>query len=309
MFKKIVTIAFAASSAIVLTFGGQASASTHNEQLAEPSNAPTVATQTGAGIPFTFRFDSPNIRGHKDYTMIYASPSFTKSNDPVTLQALDASRRSARDKNKSIRILNADYPAAFGYRLYNDMGLTWSGETIAHSMTTGENNVLNLVMQTTKNDPTSKIILSGYSQGSLIAANVLTAIGNGKHTNIPQNKIYKTILIADPDRSSGQAGINEPGLLGGRKDWGGQKNKVVSICNYEDIYCHGPEGWTDWFGKTNAQLVYKDSSFFNALGLALSPHKYPLYTLDSGRLVWGLSVHMSYNLFPDLVPEFYNIIS
>lgn len=299
MFKKIVTSTIAICSAALITLGGSGIAGAQSLEL--PNNPNT--------IPFTFHFDSPQITSHRDVTIIYASPSFTKSYDPVTLHALSTSRISARDKHKSIRVLNAVYPSAFGYRLYNNKGLSWTGTTIARSMDTGEDAMSSLVAEVHKNDPTSKIILSGYSQGALIAGNVLVQIGKGAYSNIPKNKIYKAIFIGDPNRSAGQAGLANTGLIGGRKEWAGQRNKVVSVCNSEDVYCSGPEGWTEWFGKTNSHLVYENSSFFNAMGLALEPHGKPLITLDSGRFYWGFMVHTGYNIYPDLVPEFYNIVA
>ncbi|WP_238981429.1 cutinase family protein [Williamsia herbipolensis] len=108
--------------------------------------------------------------------------------------------------------------------------------------------------------PTAKQVLLGYSQGALIAGDVLSAIGNGKGP-VPDSAIIAGGLLSDPARTQTTSNLDSDqptaqpvslpgaesfvgpnvvgqGVVGARPDgFGTLADKVTSFCGAQDSIC------------------------------------------------------------------------
>ncbi|MBS4730583.1 cutinase family protein [Mycobacterium sp. SM1] len=96
--------------------------------------------------------------------------------------------------------------------------------------------------------PSTRFLLTGYSQGADIAGDIAAAIGHNKGA-IPADRLLGAALIADPSQSPvGQPtiGLNKPGIgfAGVRSGGFGsltQRNGILSICAPLDYFCNLPQ--------------------------------------------------------------------
>lgn len=89
--------------------------------------------------------------------------------------------------------------------------------------------------------PTSKIVMSGYSQGAQVAGDVAWHIGQGQGP-VPAASVRAVALLADPKRGSEKlvgAKLAGKGVAGERPGgYGSLEGRIKWVCDEADMYCN-----------------------------------------------------------------------
>lgn len=109
----------------------------------------------------------------------------------------------------------------------------------------GVENTTKAIMDESAKCPSTRFMITGYSQGAHAAGDVAAAIGAQK-SPIPPDKILGVILLADPAQApQGEPtlGVTGPavGFAGARPGgFGALTDRVMSVCSPDDFYCNAP---------------------------------------------------------------------
>lgn len=272
--------------------------------LTQSNAAPLSFLDAPGAHPYTHDAHSP-VTHHSDYTVIYGRPSLTDGNDIITNKALETLKKSAADHKKSIRVTPVDYPASYGINGIPGRGL---GDHIAVSVRKGRTDMLRQIYAIKKEDPTTKIILGGYSQGAGIAGDIAEAIFNHKYAGLTPNDIDSVLLIADPNKNHTKD-LAGAGCLGGTRQWNSYEYKMKQLCNPLDLICNLPQGWKTYFSEAYSGLYETNMTLGQAILSSAKLHKDPLITPDYWEFMGYGSGHVLYFMDPQLTSMFYNSIN
>lgn len=253
--------------------------------------------------PYTASAHTP-VSTHSDFTVIYGRPSLSDGNDIVTDKALKTVKQSAKDQHKSVRITPVDYPASYGIKGLPALPL---GESIAGSVRKGRADMLRQIYAVKEADPTTKIILGGYSQGAGIAGDIAEGIFNHAYEGLGPDDIDSVLLISDPNKNH-TSNLAGAGCLGGTRKWAGYEYKMKQLCNPIDLVCNLPNGWKTYFAEAYAGMYDTDMSLGDAILTLAKTHNDPLITPDYWEFMGYGSGHFLYYSDPQLTTIFYGAI-
>lgn len=249
---------------------GSGSSSVPTGSASAPSlpslTAPAVTTETAA--PAANRHGGPRFQLIDDETTSTDSPGGSTEDSPSSASSDESSSEESTSESgdsegggaigRSVSFSQVPYVAQVGGPI--------AGVVHGDPLTLGQsraNGVAALTKRLKAIDdscPTSKVVILGYSQGALVAGDVLSAIGNG-HGPIPDSMVLAGGLLSDPARTPTTAnldsdtasaqqqvipgsetfvGQNVPGqgAVGARPDgFGTLADRVTSFCAEGDAIC------------------------------------------------------------------------
>lgn len=172
-------------------------------------------------------------------------------NDPTGTLAFGKAADGARQQGYHVELINysANVPPII------------IKPALDQSVAEGETKLKNAVNGFHAACPGSHILISGYSEGALVAGNVIADYAD--HPTIPYNQI-DGVLYGDPRRwpADGVGGImgNFPNVIPGMHMTGyrgfGNKIGVHEICNQNDGICHSENMITNVLGFANGVQGY-----------------------------------------------------
>ena len=237
------------------TAGGSNDYLTNDGRGGTGAAAPTTtSTPTTTDAPTT----SASGRGLWDAVAPSAGTSSAETTTTTTGAAVPAPTDGGGSIGKSVSFEQVPYVAQVGGPL--------AGVVKGNPLTLGQSrkagtDALNARMKAIASQcPTAKQVLLGYSQGALIAGDVLSAIGNGKGP-VPDSTVIAGGLLSDPARTQTTSNLDSDqptaqpvslpgaesfvgpnvvgqGVVGARPDgFGTLADKVTSFCGAQDSIC------------------------------------------------------------------------
>lgn len=197
--------------------------------LAAGQCGPFIATSAAASCP--------------DVTIV-AVPGTTETNPdanphvPAGLlqKVIEPVKKAARPQRVSG--LYVPYPADIIGGSADALGYSFSRRT-------GVDNAVKAIQKQSSRCPSTRFLISGYSQGAHVAGDLGSSIGSGQ-SPIPADKIIGVALLADPAQApQGEPtiGVTTPavGFAGSRPGgFGVLTDRVLSVCDPADFYCNAP---------------------------------------------------------------------
>lgn len=219
---------------------------------AAPTTTSTPTTTTDA--PTT----SASSGGLWDAAAPSAGASSAETTTPTTGAAAPVPADGGGSIGKSVSFEQVPYVAQVGGPL---AGVVKGNPlTLGQSRKAGTDAVNARMKAIAAQCPTAKQVLLGYSQGALIAGDVLSAIGNGKGP-VPDSTVIAGGLLSDPARTQTTSNLDSDqptaqpvslpgaesfvgpnvvgqGVVGARPDgFGTLADKVTSFCGAQDSIC------------------------------------------------------------------------
>ncbi|MFT4043155.1 MAG: cutinase family protein [Gordonia sp. (in: high G+C Gram-positive bacteria)] len=130
---------------------------------------------------------------------------------------------------------------------YAATAFPWERAIYGKSKAQAVANTKGLALRMLRRCPTTKIALTGYSQGADAAGDVAAEIGTG-HQRIRPQQVAGVVLLADPRRSSEDNLVGPPlsGQGSGGPRVGGMgylRSREFTICVPRDLYCNVPRDY------------------------------------------------------------------
>ena len=236
------------------TTGGSNDYLTNDGRGGTGAAAPTTSTPTTTDAPTT----SASGRGLWDAVAPSAGTSSAETTTTTTGAAVPAPTDGGGSIGKSVSFEQVPYVAQVGGPL---AGVVKGNPlTLGQSRKAGTDAVNARMKAIAAQCPTAKQVLIGYSQGALIAGDVLSAIGNGKGP-VPDSAVLAGGLLSDPARTQTTSNLDSDqptaqpvslpgaesfvgpnvvgqGVVGARPDgFGTLADKVTSFCGAQDSIC------------------------------------------------------------------------
>lgn len=161
-------------------------------------------------------------------TDVNADPSDPKG---LLKQVQDNVMSSAAD---NVNFLYVPYPADFGHRGDGSFGESWDA---------GVENMSNMMEDISDSCPDSNFIITGFSQGALVAGDVASNIGNGDGPIDPDRLIsaglFADALRGENDNFAGKALKGHGAMADGRENgFGKVADRTVQFCDELDMFCN-----------------------------------------------------------------------
>lgn len=236
------------------TAGGSNDYLTNDGRGGTGAATPTASTPTTTDAPTT----SASGGGLWDAVAPSAGTSSAVTTTPTTGAAVPAPVDGGGSIGKSVSFEQVPYVAQVGGPL---AGVVKGNPlTLGQSRKAGTDALSARMKAIAAQCPTAKQVLLGYSQGALIAGDVLSAIGNGKGP-VPDSAVLAGGLLSDPARTQTTSNLDSDqptaqpvslpgaesfvgpnvvgqGVVGARPDgFGTLADKVTSFCGAQDSIC------------------------------------------------------------------------
>ncbi|MEV6068436.1 cutinase family protein [Nocardia sp. NPDC052001] len=187
-----------------------------------------------------------------------ADDPYNPASNPASLMLNISNPVREKFPNDRLEVYTVPYVAQFS----NPIALPPDGQqSYNNSRSEGITRATDKLAATYKACPLTTYVITGFSQGAVIAGDVAAQIGAGKGP-IPENKVLGVTVIADGrrDQGPGQAteigqspagvgaevalrGLNVPGITmtGPRDGFGALANRTFTICAPGDMICDSPK--------------------------------------------------------------------